>query len=396
MTLALRPWIGFAVLAAVLLVLTPANNGYDGPLRLASALLHGRTHLSEFIPWIEMFRHDGRDYVAYPPMVSFVLVPYAWVTRGALGQPLANTLLILGSAFLLHRLFRALEGMSSLAPFAVVAYALATPNLYSAHNGNVWLLMHSEGNFFLLLALVLVVRPRRVPSGQTLPMWRLVLAGLSFMTAVQTRHVLALAAPVFGLLFLILAPRFKKLPDTIRAGLWFSLGVVPPLVVALVFQWWTLGDPWMSPYQAGWREWGLQGPQFAFRYLDQNLPVYTWAHPTVLPEFPYLRFDLSGQSIFVMSPFFLGLFALGGRLPWVAAFLPSVVAMTAFYLVYFGSGYAQFGARYMQDLYPLLIPLALSAFARPGRGWRVALVVLLVYSILLNAYGVWVTMHYFA
>jgi hypothetical protein len=395
MTLALRPWVAFAALAALLVVLTPANNGYDGPLRLARELLEGRTHLSEFIPWVEMFRHDGRDYVAYPPMVSFVLVPYAWVTRGLLGQPPANTLLILGSAALLYRLFRSLDGLSPLAPYAVVAYALGTPNLYSAHNGNVWLLMHSEGNFFLLLALVLVARPRPAVGGRPLPTWRLVLAGLSFMTAVQTRYVLSLAAPVFGLLFLLQAPRSARIRGTLRAGLWFSLGVVPPLLAALVFQWWTLGDPWMSPYEAGWREWGLQGPQFSFRYLDQNLPVYTWAHPVVLSEFPYLRFDAGGQSIFVMSPFFLGLFALRGRLWWVAAFLPSVIAMTAFYLVYFGSGYAQFGARYMQDLYPLLIPLALSAFSRPGRGWRTALVVLLAYSILLNAYGTWVTMHYF-
>lgn len=395
MTIALRPWVAFAALAVLLLAITPAFNGYDGPLRLAHELLRGRTYLPEFVPWIEMFRHDGRDYVAYPPMVSFVLVPFAWVTGGLLGQPVANTLFLLGSALLLHRLFRSLDGLSDLAPYAVVAYALGTPSLHSAHNGNVWLLMHSEGNFFLLLALVLVVRARSRFEGGPLPIWRLVLAGVSFMTAVQTRHVLALAAPVFGLLFLIQARRFVRMRGTIRAGLWFSLGVVPPLLAALAFQWWTLGDPWMSPYQAGWREWGLQGPQFSLRYLDQNLPVYTYAHPTVLSEFPYLRFDLTGQSIFVMSPFFFGLFALRWRLPWVAAFVPSVIAMTAFYLVYFGSGYAQFGARYMQDLYPLLIPLALSAFSRPGRGWRTALVVLLAYSILINAYGTWVTIHVF-
>jgi hypothetical protein len=81
-------------------------------------------------------------------------------------------------------------------------------------------------------------------------------------------------------------------------------------------------------------------------------------------------------------------------LRFVAAFLPSVIAMTAFYLVYFGTGYAQFGARYMQDLYPLLVPLALSAFSRPGRRWRVALLVLLAYSIAMDAYGVWVKINF--
>jgi len=45
----------------------------------------------------------------------------------------------------------------------------------------------------------------------------------------------------------------------------------------------------------------------------------------------------------------------------------------------------------MQDLYPLLIPVALSAFARPGRGWRVALWLLLGLSIAINVYGLFVT-----
>jgi hypothetical protein len=380
---ALRPWLGFAFVAALLIAVTPAESGYDGPRRLAVELLQGRPYLPEFVPWIEMFRHDGRDYVAYPPMVSLVLVPYVWVTRGAGAQPLANTLLILGSAALLYRLVRSFEGMKHMAPFAVVAYALGTPNLYSARAGDVWLLMHSEGNFFLLLALVCAICWRRP-----------LLAGIAFMIAVQTRYVLALAAPVFGLWFWIVAPRARPFAAVVRDGLAFSAGALPPLLFALAFQWWTLGDPFMSPYEAGWREWGLQGPQFALRYLHQNLPVYTWAHPILLPRFPYLHFDLTGQSIFVMSPFFFGLFLPRWRLRFVRAFLPSVVAMQAFYLVYFGSGYAQFGARYMQDLYPLLVPLALSAFSRPGRGWRIALCALLAYSIAMNGYGTWVKFAY--
>lgn len=379
-----RPWLGFALAAVALIAVTPGRQGYDGPLRLAGELLQGRAYLPEFVPWLEMFRHDGRDYVAYPPMVSFLLIPYAWLTRGMAAQPLANTLLLLGAGALLYRLCRSLDGMAKLAPYAFAAY-FATPNLYSACNGNVWLLMHSEGNFFLLLALALVIVWRRP-----------VLAGLAFMTAVQTHYVIALTAPTFALLFLQASPRGRRFAGLIRTGLWFTAGALPPLLLCLGFQWWTLGNALLSPYEAGWREWGLQGPQFSLRYFWANLPVYTWAHPTLLPDFPFLRFDASGQSIFVMSPFFLGLFLLRPRLRFVGAFLPSVVVMTGFYLVYFGSGYAQFGARYMQDLYPLLIPLALSAFSRPGDGWRVALVALLAIGFAMNAYGTWVTLYWAA
>jgi hypothetical protein len=66
----------------------------------------------------------------------------------------------------------------------------------------------------------------------------------------------------------------------------------------------------------------------------------------------------------------------------------------AFYLVYFGSGYAQYGARYMQDLNPILVPLALSGFSRPGRGWPRLLYVLVGIAILINVYGAFVMSNY--
>lgn len=369
----------FVVLAVALVIVTPPESAYDGPLRLARELVAGRTYLPQFVPWIEMYRHDGRDYLAYPPMVSMLLVPWVIVTGGTLGQPPFNSLLIFGSAVLLFRLVRRLDGMRELAPYAAAAYVLGTPILFSAYAGNTWLLMHSEGNFFLLLALLLALARER---------W--LLAGLSFMIAVQTRYVLALAGPVFALMLAWRAYQRRSLAPFVRGGIAFALGALPALALALGFQWWTLGDPLMSPYMAGWNQWGLRGPQFDLKYLPTNWPVYTYLYPEPQRTFPYLRFDPAGQSYFVMSPFFLGVFLMDLRRRFVRLLLPSLVLMQCFYLVYFGSGYAQYGARYAQDFYPLLFPVALSAFARPGRGWRIALRLLLAYAIVLNVYGVYV------
>lgn len=368
------------LLGAVLFAITPAQNAYDGPMRLARELLEGRPYLPDFVGWLEMFRHDGRDYLAYPPMVSFVLVPFAWLSGGALGQPPANTAFIFGSTVLLYAILRHLPGVERLAGRGAVAYAVGSPYLYSASAGDTWLLMHSEGNFFLLAALYFVVVRRH-----------LVLAGFCFMVALQSRYSIAISSVTFGLLFLQAGAPGQRLRSAFRSGLWFTAGALPPLLAALAFQWWTLGDPFLSPYTAGWREWGLRGPQFSLAYFWRNLPVYSYATPSLLPEFPYLRFDSSGQSIFVLSPFFLGLFLPDVRRPWVWAFLPTVIAVFAFYLVYFGTGSTQFGARYLQDVYPLLLPVALSAFGRPARAWRVVLDGLLLFSIALNAYGVYVT-----
>jgi hypothetical protein len=374
-----RTLLLFVLLALVLAFVTPAQSAYDGPLRLARELVAGRTYLPKFVPWIEMYHHDGRDYLAYPPMVSMVLVPYVIATGGKAGQPPFNTLLIFASAILLFRLVRRLDGMRALAPYAALAYVLGTPILYSAYSGNTWLLMHSEGNFFLLLALLLALAGERW-------FW----AGLVFMIAVQVRYVLALAGPVFALLLLWRSFQQRSLGAFCRGGALFTLGALPPLLLALGFQWWTLGDPLMSPYMAGWNQWGLRGPQFGLRYLPMNWPVYTYLYPIPLRHFPFLRFDPSGQSYFVMSPFFLGVFLLDLRRRFVRLLLPSLILMQAFYLVYFGSGFAQYGARYAQDFYPLLLPVALSAYARPDPRWRTALRVLLGVAVVINVYGVYV------
>lgn len=370
----------FGMIAFLLLWITPPHNAYNGPLRLAGELARGNTHLPQFFSWLEMFRHDGRDYLAYPPMVSFVLVPYVVLTGGVWGQAVANTLLILGSAVVLYLLMRKLPGVEPLASRAFVAYTVGSPLLYSASSGDVWLLMHSEGNFFLLLAIFFVLVRRH-----------LLVAGFFFMVAMQCRYSIALSSITFGILFLQTASPGRRFASALRTSLWFAAGALPALVAVLIFQWHTLGDPLMSPYSAGWREWGLKGPQFSLQYVYGNLPVYTWATPTFLSEFPWMRFDASGQSVFFLSPFFLGLFVADVRRSWVRAFLPTVVATFFFYLFYFGSGFAQFGARYLQDVYPLFLPVAFSAFGRNGRGWRIALDVLIGYSVLMNGYGVFVT-----
>src|SRR3954454_888583 len=98
----------FVALSAVLGVLTPAPRPtpFDGPMIVAERLLHGEPDLPPGLTWMEGFTEGGRRFLAYPPMVSFILVPYAAVGGGALGQTAANSLLVFSSALVLHSLLR--------------------------------------------------------------------------------------------------------------------------------------------------------------------------------------------------------------------------------------------------------------------------------------------------
>jgi hypothetical protein len=369
-------------LAAILVPLTPLQTDYDALLRLAHEMRHGNASLAARIAWLEMFEHGGRFYFAYPPMTSFLLVPYAFLFRAA-PQPPFNTLLILGAAWLLYGLLRGLEGARPMALRATIAYCIGTPIVYSAATGNTWLLMHSEGNFFFLLALYLGLVKKRF-------FW----AGMALMTGAQCRYLIALAGLVFPLAMWLEAPRGTRLRTTAGGCVRMGLGIVPPLAAAFLFQWWTLGNPLLSPYSAGWKEWGWQGPDFSLNYFRRNFELYAYGAPALLPDFPYLRFDMAGQTIWVMSPFFLGIWAARLRFSWVKAMIPSAALMATAYLFYWGTGYAQYGVRYMQDLYPLLVPLAVSGFSRPGRVSRVAFRWLVGISIAINLYGAYVVLNF--
>ncbi len=368
---------GLAVCALVLAWLTPATQQYDGAMRLARALVRGSSHLDAFLPWIEMFRHAGHDHIPYPPMVSFLLVPFVWAFGEGVQQPALNSLFIFATAALLVVLMRGIAPVARLAAWAAPAYVFGTPVLYSAAEGNVWLLMHTEGNLFLTGALVAALRLR----------WA-VLAGFLFACAAGTRHSVVFAGPaVLAALVVGHARPFREAWSRLPA---LAAGAIPPTVVVLVFQWWTLGDALFSAYEAAWREWGIGGARFSLDYVWRNAEVYFLLTPLRLPEFPWLRFPADGQSLFVLSPFLLGIFGARVRDPLLAVFAASSVVMVVFYLFYFWSGYAQYGSRYAQDLLPLILPLAFSAFARPGRGWRIAFGILLVISMLINAWGAYV------
>lgn len=366
-------------LAAVVLALAPAQNAYDAPLRLARELLQGRTYLPGRVPWLEMYTRDGRAYIAYPPMVSFVVVPFAFLAGGTATQPLFNSLLIAYSAILLFRFVQGIGGLKSFAQVAALIYVLGTSVLHSAANGNVWLLMHSEGNFFFLLALCLALNRGTF-------FW----AGLCFMIAAQCRYVIGFGGLVFPLIASLEARPPGRPRAVLHASLYFILGALPPLLAVMAFQWWTVGSPLASPYVAGWEQWQPRDADFSLAFVQSNLRFYLFSLPTFLDYFPFVRFDATGQSIWLLSPILLGVFLVNWRVRLTRALLPGALAMFVFYLLYRFNGTAQYGSRYMQDLLPLLIPLSLAGFARGGRGWRTLRAALVAASVAINAYGAFV------
>jgi hypothetical protein len=245
----------FILLAIALSLTTPLNSGDNPPMLLAKELLMGKPYLPEKVSWIEMLEWEGHHYIAYPPMVTFLVIPYILLGGQHLGGAPINSILIFSSAIILFLLVKKLQGIKQWACLAAIAYVLGTTNLHSAHIGSVWLLMHSQGNFFLLLSLWLFIS-RRAYFG----------AGLCLAIAFQVRYVILatiLVFPIYAFMY------FRPFPS-IQQWRNFILGILPPCLMSWAFQWWTLGNPFTSPYTIAWQQWGPPEYIFSLTYFQRN------------------------------------------------------------------------------------------------------------------------------
>jgi hypothetical protein len=378
----------FILLAAFLLYfVTPRETGFDGPLQLAGRMLQGHTYFDEQTSFWEMFERDGRYYLVYAPMVSLLLVPYVLLGGAALGMPVANTLFILASTLLLWRLFRSLSSLSAWADWAAVAYLLGTPLLFSVATGNVWLIIHSQGNLFLIAALLMLRRRQYV--------W----FGFCYAMAICCRNALLFTTPLlipalWGWGDFTHAPR-RRWIRLVRRATQFVLGTIVPIGTTLLLHWSMTGNPLLSTYQITYQQWGAVSDLYSVQHFRDNLHFFWLESPKLVSPFrwPFLRFEPGGQAFWIVSPFFLLLLGLRQNTRLFRAMLLGAIGGFIPYLFFKWNGYAQFGSRYVSDLFPFLLPLAFSTLSRWPRRPLVFIAVgtLIFVSIVINAYGAYLS-----
>ena len=375
------------VAAFLLCFLTPHDSGFDSPLQLAARMLQGHTYFEQRTTFWEMFEREGRFYLVYAPMVSLLLVPYAFAGGMALGMPVANTLFILACTVLLWRLMRGISYLAKWADGGAAAYLLGTPLLFSIATGNVWLIIHSQGNLFLLAALLMLQRRNYI--------W----FGFCYAMAICCRNALLFSAPLlipalWGWGSFSGAPR-RRWTRLVWRTARFLLGTIVPLGVTLLLQKSMTGNPLLSTYQITYQQWGANTDLYSVQHFRDNLHFFTLESPKLLSPFrwPFFRFEPGGQAFWIVSPFFLLLLGLRQHTRFLRCALIGAVGAFIPYLFFKWNGYAQFGSRYVSDLFPFLLPLAFSALSRRPRSasLRTGAVVLIVVSIVINAYGAYLS-----
>ncbi len=322
---------------------------------LADAFLHGQLYLRQ-VPQetLDLVLFNGRYFLYWPPFPALVFMPLvaAWGVQvsdilltlivGAINAGLAA--LLLNRATEKGLLELSSEQIGALALF----FAFGTMHLPLAVNGQVWFTAQVIGFGLVCLAYLAAI---------SLEGWSgFFFMGLFMALALLTRNNLALVGlwPAYELLRRHWKLGARRIPIMVGAG---ALPMLAAVFGVGAYNYARFGNPFdlglayhqVNPFFAS--DFARYGA-FNIYYLPTNLYYQFLFYPL-----PWRSESLMGGGLFLMSPVFLGLFwgvRRNDRSSWVLlatcllAYIPIGLLM--------GTGWKQFGPRYLLDIaVPLLL-----------------------------------------
>jgi hypothetical protein len=377
----------FALLAAAAALLYwwtgPKPVGLDAFVPLADALLHGRLHIVEPMPWIEhVDRAGGGWYVPYPPMPAISVRPFVLVFGPTFDQGYAAA--IMGG--LCVALLWAILGWLGVAPMPrrslTAAFAIGSVLWWAAGIGTSWLFAGVNGVFWSLLALWLAL-DRRWP----------VVAGVCLGFAAASRLPVGLTLPLYLALYagLELKPRVT-IPD--RRRLWdagrFLLGLAVPAILVALYNVARFGSPIDFGYekipgvlQEPWYREGI----LSLSYIPRHLHTIFLRGFDFADGYPWFRPNWTGLALTFTTPIYFWLVQLRRRETFVVVGWLAILLALLPIVTHGNVGETQFGYRFSLDVAPILwIMLGMLFLRRISVPARLAILA----GIVVHAYGIYV------
>ena len=378
-------YVGVAL--SQILLHPPAVGGGSHFVLLADGWLHGHLYIVGTPPATSDFtNYHGHWYVAFPPLPAVLMLPLVAIFHRSY-QAVITLVFSVGMGVLniwlmqqvLLRLVRKhlLGGTFGTMTWLLVCFALGTELFYATMKGSVWFVAHVVATTFLLLYICELLGKQRS--------W---VAAILLGLASLSRSTTLLAFPFF--LVWTLAQHRKK--PLVLLQNWTTFGSVLGvfLVGMLLYNYARFGSPLDFGYNSM-----LVNPlvgdnlhgygQFSTHFLATNVRFMLLEPPKLLATFPYVSFNPYGTSIFLTMPI-LFFVVLGFRKfrGFASSLLAGCVLPIGAVLLYFNTGWYQFGYRFALDFLPFLFVLA--AMGMPERStWYVKTLIIL--SVLLNVWG---------
>lgn len=358
-----RPLVAGVVALVVYLARAAAGTGLARSSEsyfnfLADAFLHGQIALRIAPPGtLDLVYYGDRIYIYWPPFPALLIAPLVALVGVGLSDRLYTAIFAALTLGLLAALLALLD-RRGIAPLSaarrgalVATVGFGSMLLILAPAGNVWATTQIVGWGCVLCAALAALGMGGGPG--------YLLTGLALACALATRNALVLNGIWLAYYLLV---RDWRLP---RAQLLrrMALGLAPIMATVALLAWYNvarfgdplqLGIPWhnMHPsFRADYERYGL----FNLHYLPTNLYHQFIAYALFTPD------RWQGSGLFWMSPLLLGApWALwsGRRNPLVWALVVTCALLYVPIGVLMGTGYFQFGPRYLIDLLVPLVALA--------------------------------------
>jgi len=365
---------------------TPAKAYFD---LLADAWLHGRLYLTDPGQTHDLTLYQGQWYVANPPMVAVLMVP--WVKMYTVAG--VNTVIfsIVFGALNLALMFIILELMSARGwtrlstggnLWLTALLGFGTVHFYLSIVGKMWFMSQIVTVTFLALAVLFALTSR--------PPW---LVGMMLGFGIIARPNIALAWPlVFGITVQIQKEAGGRL-DWRRLAGWTVLSGLPMILAVgalLGYNYLRFNDfldfGYLTENVADFMADDLKNyGTFNTHFIERNLRVMFLALPEWDPICRRVVPQHQGMSMFLATPALIYLVKALRRSPWVLGAWSAILALVALISTYYNTGAWQFGYKYMLDFaVPVIMLLAVAAGRRVSWPFRI----LILLSIASNIIGV--------
>lgn len=356
---------------------------------LADAFLHGRLHLVDPPTNYDLTEHGGRWYVPFPPLPALLLMPWMAFMGLARTNPLALSIVMgAASVMFVSRMLDALAARGA-APerradrrWLVLLFALGCVHWQVVSDGAVWFLAQTCTLTFVVAAACFAAE-RRNPA----------LIGLMLAGALLGRPNVLFVFPFLAALALYDTSIGAVSMEPRRLRDWVLRSIAPIIASVFLLAAYNYAR-FENPFDFGYQDQNVsaelmrdlhQVGQFSLRHAPRNLYYMLFGPPRWPADARLPLPNDHGMSLFITMPALFWLFLSRRRDPLISATWISIGLLLLPLVLYYNTGWRQFGYRFSLDfMIPIVALLASVARQRVSLALRSAIVV----GVLVNAWGV--------
>lgn len=358
---------------------------------LSYSFLNKRLDLINPIWNSDLSPFNGKIYMYWGPPPVILILPFISLFGLNFSDTLYTAIISSFAPLIFYFILEELDklGLTNISNYKklILTFFLAfgTSAFILSVNGGVWFTSQAISILYIFIAILFLLKFKRIKR-----LIFMIMATIFLDLAIWSRTSLIFYLPFFLINILTVKNLKTSLLLFLLIGLFFFISYS-------TYNYLRFGDILETgfSFNQGVREVKENGSKYGVinqKFIPRNLYYMFLNFPRLNSDFPYLQFDYWGNSIFSTSPLFLILIIILKKKYWQKPLLLfngstilSIIATISLLLVYFNTGYLQFGSRYLMDIVPLLLIL----LAQVAHDINIKIILLLFFiSIGINTLGV--------